>query len=315
MQASKKTPSREKAIRCLEESIRIDSVFPEPYLELAEMYSKSGYEWKAESFLLKGIENGIRDSRLYFKLGTLQLELNKLNESLFHLEHISTGDSLYHPALFLLAKINFKFGNYALSGKLLDSLKTLENWIYRHEATNLADRLHDVSGTEKTEEQAFAGIREERTVTRYDIAWLFNHFFPGSGFSSASALFEDISPNDIKYPVCARSVQMNFLESLPDRKFYPDYLISKRNLAIYLYRWLIRNDFGPDELPLSNIKWKDLSSSDIHYTDLMNALRLNIIRAEKDSVLGTDQPVNGHETVKAFERIAELLTGAHKDQK
>jgi Tfp pilus assembly protein PilF len=310
LQLAKK--KHEKAKRSLEKAIHADPSFLEAYLELSDLLIGRGKDQEAERCLLGVPDKVTKSSRYYYLLGSTQFHQTKINESIRNLEICFQSDSNNSDASWKLARLYFRLENYDYALEHLELLVKDTNVVDRQKIQSLYQKTVSIlkakdprTEFEKNMESRFS---RSETVTRGMLACVFVIEFGLKNSGGSSAIkFTDVDSSVNLFSYYQKAVSEQFLETLPDGKFYPGHIITRRNLAHYLNK--LMNRFDHLDLPVSNPERRiiDVSSGDPQHTAMNIVCRWNLMSLDNNARFYPDEPVTGKELMHSIRQFKKLI--------
>ncbi len=216
----------------------MDSANSTAYAALGRAYNQLHWYDSTAAMLKRGILYGADSATVWFELAVAAEELLLVNEAIQAYEQVVLKDSVHAQGLFRLARMYNRAGElaraFALSGKSV-RLSPADEEIQLLYQTVMAEYKKEFPRL-TYESKILAACVTAPTISRGQISVLWTAMMKPSGQTS-SVRFKDLDDKDSLAYYARQAVGSGFLEVLPDQRFHPDYLMTRRNLAYYLYTY------------------------------------------------------------------------------
>lgn len=301
---------KNNALRHFSNAIKADSLFTDAYAETAEILISDGEDRRAELLLLLANGKLKSEARILRLLGKAQFNQRKINEAISNIEMSMKTEPADRDALWLLAQLYYQLENYELAYAhveplLKDSLLyDYEKIVSLYQKINL--NLGALNPVASSETHKIQKIRQSSKVTRGQFALVFCHEFkPWNADRDSVIFFADVDAGDSSLVYYKRAVASQIFERLPDGKFYPGYIIKRRNLAHYLYRIIKINNGALTSA--NEILLVDVAQDDLQFDEIQLVCKLKLMVLSKDGRFHPDESVTGEELTDALHTLKTWL--------
>ncbi len=232
---------------------------------------------------------------LSYEYGLCEYSLGRINEAVAILSRISPSDSTYPAARYHLAMSYLAMGQRTLAMGILRTVDT-EPW-RSHSRRELA-RL----GGPAVEDSLWQDASQSKALTRAQFAFLLVTILKPQ-VTDTGLQFRDLDREGPLTTYARKAVVARYLESLPDQRFYPDYVMKRRNLAFYLSR------IAGDPAVTDAGSWKDVPKDDWLLPPIRYVVSKKLVLPLSAEYFGADERVSGTEAVEALQRLRNLIDG------
>ncbi len=278
------------AIIRFQDAINSDSSFLQPYIELAEIFLAQNKSRSAEELLLRYTRS--RSGRYLFLLGRSQSQQKKWNEAIENFQKASES-GIVDEAIFLeWAKVYQQMEN---SKKTIEVLRKGAGNPSYSKIESLLQSLESQT-IKPFEDQFFDELKSVQQVTRGKFAIATVIKLKLTGGAGEAIAFKDVGDSTEYLPYYREAVSSSLLEKLPDDKFYPDYVMTRRNMIFYLAKYLKAKNEGWNS-------YSDLSDRDPIYKDAQKMTAWQIIKPKADKSIGLQDNISGTELLEVLQNI------------
>ncbi|MBL7959061.1 S-layer homology domain-containing protein [bacterium] len=307
---TKNDGNNDKAIQYFKKAIEADSTFVDAYSEIGEILILRGDYRNVESILSSIPITVRRDAEIYYLTGSAQFYQKKMNDAVVNLEK-SIQIAPYHwKASWMLAQLYFQLENYKhasdyLERLLEDSLSAgNEKIVALSQKVNAILHIHNPRNS--FENELLKNLSQSNTVTRGQFAHsMVIEFRELSDGATTATRFLDVSDDNPMIDFYKRSVIMGALETLPDGKFYPEYVMKRRNIAYYLYRFL--REKTPNHRFEKEMVLSDVDKNDFQFDAIITICRQGIMSLTADGQFRPNEPISGLELMQSITAVKNLL--------
>ncbi|KAB2880405.1 hypothetical protein F9K33_05235 [bacterium] len=308
---SKNDGNNDKAIQFFKKTIEADSTFVSAYCEIGEILILRGDYRNVES-ILSNIPTTVRnDAKIYYLIGSAQFYQKKMNDAVVNLEKsIQIAPGYWKPS-WMLAQLYFQLENYKYASDYLERLLEDSLSADNEKIVALSQKvnaiLHVHNPKNSFENEQLRNLNQSTTVTRGQFAHsMVIEFRELSDGATTATRFLDVSDDHPMIDFYKRSVIMGALEPLPDGKFYPEYVMKRRNVAYYLYLFLkvktsLNHRFEKETVP------SDVEKNDFQFDAIRTICRQGIMTLTADGRFRPDEPISGLELMKSITIVKNLL--------
>ena len=310
---SKSDGNQDKAVRFFEKAIEADSTLANAYIEIGEcLILKKAYR-KAEIFLIHMPSFIESDARVYYLIGSAQFYQDQINESVESLEKAIAMDPDLKGAYRMLAKLYDRLENYEQASRYLEHLLhdtvspnyEKDNALYQKISVILNNR----NPKALFEKNKYEEISRSNVVTRGQLAFVIATELQNLNDKKQSDIhFTDIVNDDPMIDYYKKVVIQGILERLPDGKFYPGYMVKRRDLAYYLYRILGEQKLNGAQTNGGSVL-NDVTKGDFEYNEIQTVCRLNVMSLYENGNFGPDKPLSGMELINSMAALKRIING------
>ncbi|NUM81799.1 S-layer homology domain-containing protein [bacterium] len=280
-------------------AIAMDSLLADAYCGIAEAFALDEAYDRTDKILTPVALLFPQHSRFNYHLGEAAFRLGKINDAVVHLERVSTGDSSYNDALFLLAQSYDKIGNVRKAAHIYKTLLDIPKLKQRDRIEN----AYEIFATHRFpyvsyEQERLNVIKKKNAIDRGDLAFLLTVILElplDSGIA-----FKDLHNSDPLFRYAASAVGAGILETLPDRKFRGGYALKRRNLAHYAYAIMKRSS---KKIEFTGTTFQDVPRAHAQFDAIAATVSLGIMKPLEEKRFGEDEPVSGSAAIQTIESL------------
>lgn len=308
---SKTEGDQKNARRYFRKAIDVDSLFVEAYAEISQMQISGGEDRQAELFLTFAPAKVKREARILRLLGQAQFNQNKINEAILNIERSLKTDPSDKDAAWMLTQLYYKVENYELASLQIEALIHDSLLADKEKIVSLSEKierkLRSRDSTISFEMNSMQKIKQASEVTRGQLALTLCYEFKHRlAFADTGIVFSDVKPDDAMLKYYKSAVACQVFEPLPDGKFYPYHIITRRNLAHYLYRIIMIKGFRDQLLP-NDFLLTDVSPDDLQFEAIRVVCDLKLLTPQKGGYFGPDEYVAGKELTGSLKLLKAML--------
>jgi hypothetical protein len=154
------------------------------------------------------------------------------------------------------------------------------------------------------EERVRSRIASSRKVTRGAFAFYLVTELK-IDFTADPVVFLDVANTDSMFIYYQNAVASGILEKLPDKKFRPDYVMKRRNLAHYLYLLIKQHKLAMD---VSSKTWSDVPLEDFQSEAIRAVTQAGVMTPKDQTTFGVDDLVTFAELQDAVGKLKNLIS-------